>query len=556
VPAASGLRFALVWRAMPFPDFTPTLPVFLRTTAERFGPRTLLVSDGERLSYADAESRSRALAKGLLAQGIGKGTHVGLWMPNRVDWVVTWFALTRIGALSVPLNTFYQAKELEWTVRHADLSHLLCYARFMSHDYLARLETALDGLASRSAESPLYLRAAPYLRAIHVWGECDRRWARGGEAALAAAGRQAGLDDAFLAQIESGVTPADPMLIVYSSGSTAEPKGAVHTHGTLVRHSFNLADSFKIGADVLYSPMPFFWIGGIITGLFMVMHHGGTLVTHGAFEPGATLELLERERVSQVMGWPHYGKTMSQHPTFASRDLSLIRRSNMPDLQAKEKQPPEIRSNSLGMTETCGPHTNFDAYVALPEKRRGTFGLPLEGVSHRVVDPATGEVLPPGKEGEICVRGYSVMQGLYKIEREQAFDADGFYHTGDGGWFDEEGWLFFKGRLGEMVKTGGANVTPSEVEAVLMTYPEVLEAYVTGIADADRGQLVVAAVVPRGGHSVDAEGLRVRLKADLSAYKVPRHIWVCAKEELPFTDSGKIRKPALAERIAKLFGDA
>jgi acyl-CoA synthetase (AMP-forming)/AMP-acid ligase II len=539
---------------MPFPDFMPTLPVFLRTVAERHGPRTLVVSDGERLTYAEAESRSRALAKGLLAQGIGKGTHVGLLMPNRVDWVVTWFALSRIGALSVPLNTFYQTKELEWTVRHADLAQLISYARFMNHDYLARLETAFPGLAGQSAERPLYLKTAPYLRRVHVWGDCDRRWAGGGETALVEAGRRAGIDDAFLAEIESCIAPADRMLIVYSSGSTADPKGAIHSQGTLVRHSFNLADSFRVtGDDVLYSPMPFFWIGGIITALFMVMHHGGTLVTHGHFEPGATLELLERERVTHVMGWPHYGKTMSQHPTFAARDLSRIARSNMPDLQIPEKQPPEIRSNSLGMTETCGPHTNYDAYVALPEKRRGTFGRALEGVSHRVVDPQSGALLPAGKEGEICVRGYSVMQGLHKIEREQSFDADGFYHTGDGGWFDEEGWLFFKGRLGEMVKTGGANVTPSEVEAVLQTYPEVLEAYVTGIPDADRGQLVVAAVVPRGGHALDAEGLRVRLKSDLSAYKVPRHIWVCEKQELPFTDSGKIRKPVLAELMAKRF---
>ena len=144
------------------------------------------------------------------------------------------------------------------------------------------------------------------------------------------------------------------------------------------------------------------------------------------------------------MGWPHYGKTMSQHPTFAdARSLAHPRAATCPTCRRPSNSRAEIRSNSLGMTETCGPHTNFDAYVALPEKRRGTFGLPLEGVEHRIVDPATGEALPPGKEGEICVRGYSVMQGLYKLERERSFDADGFYHTGDGGWFDEDGWLFF-----------------------------------------------------------------------------------------------------------------
>ena len=195
---------------------------------------------------------------------------------------------------------------------------------------------------------------------------------------------------------------------------------------------------------------------------------------------------------------------------------------------------------------------SWDQYDPLPESRRGTFGKPLPGIAHKVVDPETGEEVPIGDDGEIWVRGYSLMQGLQRREREDVFEPDGLYRTGDGGYLDADGWVYFTGRLGEMIKTpGGANVTPAEVEAALMAYPDVLEAYVTGIpAEGGSGQLVVGAVVPRGDAALDADELRARLKGDLSAYKVPKHLWVCAKSELPFLQSGKIKKQELAEQLA------
>jgi acyl-CoA synthetase (AMP-forming)/AMP-acid ligase II len=546
-------RLAARSTRMPFPEFTPTIPVLLRTTAERFGPRALLVVDGERLTHAEADARSAALARGLLAQGLGKGARVGILMPNGVDWALAWFATTRIGAIAVLLNTFHQARELAWSVRHSDVSHVLASSRFMGHDPLARLEAALPGLRESDAARSLCLHEAPYLRAIHTFGPGDRHWARAGESELVRAGTRAGVDAELLAAVESAVTPADAAVIVYSSGSTADPKGAIHTQGTLVRQSLGVTDTYPLeSGEVLFSSMPFFWVGGLITGLLACQQRGATLVTQARFEPGEALDLLERERVTQVTGWPHQGKTLAEHPSFASRDLSRIRRSSMPQLVPPERRAPEIHSEALGMTETCSLHSGFDAYAALPPERRGTYGRPLEGMSVRIIDPETGEVLPPRSPGEICVRGQALMQGLYKLEREQVFLADGFYRTGDAGWLDEEGWLYFTGRLGEMIKTAGSNVTPAEVEAALLAHPEVQEAYVTGIPDPDRGQLVVAAVVPRAGRSLAGEELRVRLKADLSAYKVPRHIWICRRHELPFTESGKLRKAELSRRIAQL----
>jgi acyl-CoA synthetase (AMP-forming)/AMP-acid ligase II len=528
-----------------------TLPALLRGGARSFGAKQLLVADGARLTYADAELRSRDLACGLLAQGVGKGSRIGILMPNGAGWVLAWLAATRIGAIAVPLNTFLQTRELHWSVRHADLSHLLVCPRFLSHDYLARLEEAFPELAAREADRPLHLRDAPFLRAVHVFGPGERRWARAGPP------DRGGIDDAFLAQVESCVAPADAALVVYSSGSTAEPKGAVHTHGTLVRHSLATTDTYRMcDGDVMYSSMPFFWVGGLVTGLLACQHHGATLLTHAAFEPSAVLELLERERATLATGWPHHGKTLSEHPSFAARDLSRIRRTSMPHLVAPERRAPPIHSEALGMTETCSLHSGFDVYAPLPESRRGTYGRALQGMERKVIDPASGLTLPPRTPGEICVRGRALMQGLYKREREEVFEPDGFYRTGDAGWLDEDGWLYFMGRLGEMVKTGGSNVAPAEVEAVLLAQPEVLEAYVTGIDDADRGQLVVAAVVPRSGQALDGEALRVRLKADLSAYKIPRHVWVCRKDELPFTESGKLVKAELARRIAQRVGAA
>jgi acyl-CoA synthetase (AMP-forming)/AMP-acid ligase II len=538
---------------MPFPDFTPTFPELIRHAAG-YGEHTFLVADGDRLTYAEMETRTAALARGLLAEGIGKGSRVGVLIPNSVDTAVAHLALLRIGAVLVPMNTFLQTRELGWTIRHADLTELMVHPAFLSNEYLERLESALPGLAGQRADMRLLLPDAPYLRAIYVWGEADRSWARGREAEIVAAGEARGIDAAFLACVEECVVPADPALIVYSSGSTADPKGVLHSQGAVVRHSRNVFTGYPIAPDdVLFSSMPFFWIGGLVTALYQVMHVGATLVTQAAFEPGAALDLIERERATNVTGWPQQGKTMAEHPSYTPERVASVRRTSMADLVPPAQRPPEVNSTSLGMTEMCSVHLSWDQYDPLPESRRGAFGKTLPGIEHKVVDPATGAELPPGQEGELWVRGYSLMQGLYRREREEVFEPDGWYRTGDAGHFDDDGFFHFSGRLGEMVKTaGGANVTPAEVEAALMAFPEVSEAYVTGIPG-DGGQLVVGAVVPRAGAVLDPEELRARLKGELSAYKVPKHLWVCAKSDLPFLQSGKIKKQELAELLAARF---
>ncbi len=537
---------------MPFPDFEPTAPALARRSAELHGARPFLLLGNRRLSYAEAEAESARLARGLLASGVGKGTRVGILMPNGPDWAVAFLAATRMGALAVPINTFFKARELAWVLRHADVHTLLTWPRLLRNDYLERLEAIAPGLARQGAGA-LLLPELPYLRQVVVFGACDRPWARSPEELRRSADADPGWGADLLAAVEACVVPADPMVVIYSSGSTAEPRGAVHTHGTVIRHAWQLNAYRDVTAeDRVWTPMPFFWVGGLVLGLVASLHVGCFLLCQESFEAGATLELLEREGATIVGGWPQYIQALENHPSLAQRDLRSVRGGNFYAVLPPEKRPqdPELRANSLGMTETCGPHTMDDMEVELPEKQRGSFGRALPGVEHKIVDPETGATLPAGEFGEICVRGYNRMQGLYKVEREETFDDEGFYHTGDGGAFDSEGHLYFKARLRELIKTGGANVTPREIELVAESYPEVQSCFVAGVPHPTRGQNVAAAVVLAPGERLTVEALRERLRADLSAYKVPRHVFFCAREELPFTDSGKMDKRRLAELLA------
>lgn len=534
--------------------FDATVPAMVRALAARHGARELIVADGVRLTYAEAEAGSARLARSLLAAGAGKGTRVALCFPNGPDWVLGWLAAARIGAIAVPVNTFAKARETAWLLRHSDVSIWMGAARCLGQDFLAQLEEAAPELA-RARPGRLRAPSLPYLRAVWAWGGADRPWAEPGER-RAAGPDDACVDDALLRAVEAQVTPADPLWILYSSGSTGDPKGAVHTHGSVLRHAHRLSVVRGVrGDDRIWSPMPFFWVGGLVFALLGAMHHGACLLAEARFEPGRTLALLEQERATAAVGWPHFGRALLEHPDFPRRDLSSLRAGNLPGLLPPEVCPvdPELRPNGLGMTETCGPHT-YTGEGPLPEALRGAFGPALPGVEHRLVDPDTGVPVEPGRSGEICVRGPSLMQGLYKLEREQVFDGDGFYHTGDVGRFSAEGVLYFEGRRGELIKSGGANVTPSEVEGVIGGFAEVKEAFVVGVPDPRRGESVAAAVVPEPGARITPDEVRARVKAQLAAYKVPRHVVIAAHDELPFLATGKIDKRRLRDWLEARLG--
>ncbi len=543
-------------RAPSFPAYTPTAAELIKAAAAQRGDKVLAVLGDDRLTYVDAEARSADLAKGLLASGAGKGTRIGLLAGNSPEWIVGWLGITRMGGVAVLLNTYGKAKELSWVLRHADIQVLLTVDGHLGHDYLDRLEQAIPGLADQAHERIL-LESHPYLRTVWTWGDGRRPWAAPVADLVA---RSAGVSDGLLRECEAEVTPADPMAVVYSSGSTSDPKGAIHAHGAAVRHAHNLWQMRDlIEDDVLYTPMPLFWVGGFSFTLIAAIHAGATLVFEEQFEPGATLDLIEREHVTQVLGWPHMAKALVDHPSFEDRDLSSIRGGSYaallpPDQQADAEVP---KANSLGMTETLGPHTFDSKDNPLPPEKDGSFGFSVPGVEHKIVDPVTLEDVAVGETGELWLRGYSLMLGLHKRERADVFTPDGWYRTGDGGYFDEDAHFYFTGRMGDLIKSAGMNITPRDVELVLEAMPEVTMAFVAGIPAGERGEDVAAAIALRPGETLDAEDVKKRVKEEIASYKVPRHVAVFRDQtELPWLDSGKIDRRQLTAILVERFADS
>ena len=533
-------------------DHTPTLPASLRHYAAKYADREFLIQGERRMSYRDLERESARLAQGMLARGIGKGTRVGILMPDGCDWVVAFMAATRIGAFCVLLSTLYQPRELRWVVAFADLDTLLVASEFLHHDYLERLEQALPGLAEQEAGS-LHLREAPYLRRIVVWGEGKRAWSHAGpDYFLEPLADVPAVDDEYLRAVEDNVSPADLMLMIFTSGTTAEPKGVPHTHGTVIRHTHVLLNVWPVEVgDRVLPQMPLFWLGGLNSTLLPGMFLGSALVYPQTRDLGEVLELVERERITWVAGWGPQIAAIKAHPSYSDHKVRSVKRCSLSFLPPADRQgnliPPERLTQCLGMTESFGPHGEWSHLEPLPDDKLGSQGRTISGLDRIVVDPETGEELPDGQVGELWIRGYSLTPGLYKKERHQVFTADGYYPTGDLCSLDADGYVYFRGRSGDMVKVKGANVATNEVEAVLGSFEDVQEAVVYGVPDGELGERLVATVVPAVGAEPTPADLIGRLKGELSAYKVPSEIHLARYEDLPRTASGKVVKRRLAE---------
>jgi acyl-CoA synthetase (AMP-forming)/AMP-acid ligase II len=557
----------------PEPPFVPTIPAMLHALADRYDAREAQIGGADRMTYRDLERRSALYARGLLALGIGKGARIALLTPNGPEFTVAFMAAARIGALVAPLSTLYQAPELGWVLNHADIQLLLTSDRYLRHDYLSRLELALPSLAGQEA-GRLALPEAPYLRQILVWGDGERGWAAPGPRTLAdAAAARPAMDDAFLTAVEANVTPSDLLCMIHTSGSTAEPKAVLHSHGAMIRHSHQKTSAFwALGeGDRIITTRPFFWIAGLAASLFQSLLAGSCLITPQDGGGPAVLKLIETEGATAICGDDGWIRTLRSDPVIAAAGYELFRLSTecaafaartpagprfinpQQALRTPEPAhwPDELFARSYGMTETLSAHTTVPAGALLPADRPRYCGRPLPGVIVRIVDPVTRRPLDPGEVGEVLVGGYSLMQGLYKKERQETFTDDGLYATGDLCLIDDEGYLAFQSRIGEMIKVHGANVAPIEVEISLGALPGIERVAVVGLPAANGDSLLVAAVQMRGAEPFDEAAIRERLRQRLSSYKVPRRLFALAADEFPLTGSGKPRKSALVT----LLGD-
>lgn len=533
-----------------------TLARFLEDVAQRHGEREAFRFEGESWSYAELERRARSLARGLVAAGVAKGARVGLLLANRPEWAVGAFAAARLGAVVVPVSTLATASERDWVLRHADVSVLLMQRTLRSRDFLDELQHDHPELADGGG--PLRCPALPQLRLLACCG--DERLPGGARSWRELEEEGGDVPDALLGAAQDEVAPADDGLVIYTSGTTAHPKGVVHRQRAAVIQSWRFAELLGLRADDrVFSAQPFFWTAGIAMSLGATLAAGASLLLQETFEPGAALALVERERASVVIAFPHQEKAMGEHPGAAERDLSCIRLSRFSSPLAKLAG---LERDAWGIDASYGLSETFTVAAMLPADapaalRRGSSGVPLPGTEIRIVDPATGAPSPAGAAGEIAVRGATLMRGYAKLDPEQVFDRDGFFRTQDGGWLDDRGHLHWTGRLSGVIKTGGANVSPVEIERALASYPGLKYAGAVGVPHPTLGEIVVLCVVPmQGSGAADERAVQTYLRETLAVYKIPRRVLVFDEAALVQTANHKVRTAPLRElALARLAAE-
>jgi fatty-acyl-CoA synthase len=523
---------------MPAMPTSRTIPALLDEQAARFPQREALVGDTQRYSYAQLREQVRAFAKGLHALGVRKGDKVAILMGNKPEWIIADLAICSLGGVMVAVNTWVTSRELGYVLAHCDATMLITSDRFLNGDYFAMLEE-LEPLS----------RSMPLLRQIVHVGT------RAYQASVPFAevfSRGRAVADQVIERAAHAVAATDVAYILYTSGSTSTPKGVQLQHYALIENMWHIGERMRATErDRLWLAVSLFWGLGCENALFNLLTHGGCVVLQESFEPGEALRIIEAERCTLFYGTPNMAQALSEHPDRPARDLSNLRSGATVGTPEQIMRIVDLGAHQIcniyGLTETYGNCTVTDAAEPL-EARLASVGAPLPGVDLRIVDPESGAALPRGEVGEIRVKGY-VTVGYYKDadKNRAAFDAEGYFVTGDLGFLDAAGRLQFRGRIKEMIKTGGINVAPVEVEETLMAHPAVKLACVTGVPDSRRDEVIAAAIVCRPGQSVAEADLLAHCRRQLAAYKIPRLVKFVSEAELPLTVTGKLQKNRLAE---------
>lgn len=529
------------------PDLPSTIPALLGVLVRERGHHPAILTSEEQVSYARLEQRSASIARALLAAGAGKGTRIGLLAPDGIFWVSSFLGALRIGAVVSAISTLCTPGELAQTLRASDCQFLLCVPRFLNHDYRQILRAALPGLKATDS-GHIFCAEAPYLRSIWMDEARGQDAFRSIEEMQRRSDACSAEDDARLAAAENEVSPEDLAVVVYTSGSTTRPKAVMHRQWTLVRHPPELAKMFVQSPEDRMMPLlPAFWLAGMAMTL-QVLSVGATLVYPDSPDSEAALDAIQRFKVNRVNAWGD--KQPALVSAARARELDI---EGIPDLSGFR----DVHGNKLpgkipmyGMTESFSAHSAWPLNTALPAGKESSFGCAINNYERRVVDPKTGVELAPGEIGELQIRGPAMAVGLYKMLRSEVFTADGFYPTRDLVRIDAEGFLYPAGRLDDMIKTRGANVSRLEVEAALVALPEVELAVVAGLPDPEFGEVVAAAVVPSATVDFSEAALRSALREKLSTYKIPRHIVTVDHSKIPRTATGKIKLSAVAEMIA------
>ncbi len=497
-----------------------------------------------RLSYAELHARAGVAARGLLAIGVRPGERIGILIGNAPEWVVMALAASAIGATLAPLNSWYKPTELAWTIRHCGLVAIVAVRRFLKADYGAVFADLLPGLGDGLPDAGF-----PRLRSLVMIGD-PVAGAIGWEDFLSAG---ASFPDDALPDVD----PEAPAYVLYTSGSTADPKGVLLAHRGVVENGFDLGQRRGIGPeDRTWLGTPLFYALGVTNALPATLTAGATLVLQGAFEAGAALDTIERTRATVYYGTGNMSRALLDHLAFAPERVASLKKGNA-GLGAEYKRLTLIELNitgavpAYGLTETYG-NAAVGRHDDPLDVKLATDGTALPGMEIRIVDPETGEARVAGEIGLVLIRGH-VTDGYLDNPEEtaRALRPDGFFDTGDLGSLDAEGRLRFHSRLKDVIKSGGINVSPIEVEQLLATHPDIRDAHVVGVADPVRGELIVAFVDPIT--PVLEPALKAFVMDKAATFKVPHHIFFRDEAALPRLATGKIAKVALREEARRLL---
>lgn len=542
-----------------------TIAGYARELTQRHAAREALVmrtaSGRVSWTYAELWERSVEVARALIAAGVGKDTRVGILMTNRPEYIASVFGIALAGGVTVSLSTFSTPVELEYLLQAGAVSILLYERKVLDKDFGAIVAELEPGIGTASPGMPIGTKF-PFLRRLIALDSVttNARPAAADGAAVEkwtdflASGAAVGV-----AQVDARAAtthPSDAGAIFFSSGTTSLPKGIIHAQRALAIQWWRWPRIMDIDPERFpvrcWTGNGFFWSGNISMVLGNALTTGGAIVLQPVFQADEALELMEQERVSFPIGRPHQWARLEASAKWAGADLSSLRYVtygmtlfNHPTVSTDWRMCP-----AYGTTETLTINTAVEANTA-EEEYGGSHGKPLPGNILKIFDPDTGAILPRGQRGEVAIKGPTLMMGYIGKPIEETFDDEGFFCTGDGGYVDEHGRLFWEGRLTEMIKTGGANVSPIEIDAVIATFPGVKITQTVGVPHELLGEMVVSCIVAQDDATLDAGELTRFLKERLASFKVPRAILFFREEELAVTGSGKVKFRLLRDIAAR-----
>ncbi|WP_216897905.1 class I adenylate-forming enzyme family protein [Nocardia alni] len=538
---------------------TLTLPGFLREVTQLYGDREAIAAHTPegivRWSYAQLWERAIEVARALRACGIGKDGRVGVLMTNRPEWIAAVFGASLAGGIAVPLSTFSTAAELDQLLTLSGVSVLLFERRVLTKDFAAVL-TELEPALESAGLGPMQSARYPFLRRLAMIGSPLPGAAIETWDTFLARGRAEPRE--LVEATGAAARPSDTAVLFFSSGSTSAPKGVLSAHRGVAIQMWRFRRLFGFGPedDVrAWVANGFFWSGNFAQALGSTLAAGGSLVLQPVFDAPAALEIMQAERVNFPGAWPHQWAQLEAAPNWGTVDLSAMRFvdyytpiARHPTVSCRWTEPGRAYGNTETFTiTTCYPANTPD------EVHAGSSGEALPGVTVEIVDPLDGEVVPRGERGEICVKGPTLMLGYLGTPLTETLDTQGFFHTGDSGYLDDIGRLFWEGRLSDIIKTGGANVSPLEVDEALLTYPGVKVTRTVGVPHDTLGEIVVACIVPHADADLDPEQIRTFLRERLASYKIPRQVLLFDENDIALTGSAKIKTSDLralaAERL-------